>query len=213
MKKYLAKLNEIASNNNEGIAVVLEGRDTAGKSSTIRALTQYLSPAWYSVVPSTKPSKKTMECWLPHWSTKMPSKGQIVFYDRSWYSRAMVQKLNGWCSDQQYKEFLLDYKDWENKQKQSVRFIKLWLSITEDEQRYRIDDRKNSPLTYWKFSENDENALSQYDRMSILKERVVDSEWHVLDYNVKGICFRNFPWCQGTVFDNVRTKRIGHCAR
>ena len=186
MKKYLAKLNEIASNNNEGIAVVLEGRDTAGKSSTIRALTQYLSPAWYSVVPSTKPSKQTMECWLPHWSTKMPSKGQIVFYDRSWYSRAMVQKLNGWCSDQQYKEFLLDYKMWEAQQQQNgVRFVKLWLSITENEQGYRIRKRKTSPLTYWKFSENDENALSQYDRMSILKERVVDSEWHVLDYNHK----------------------------
>ena len=186
MKKLLAKLNQIASNNNEGIAVVLEGRDTAGKSSTIRALTQYLSPAWYSVVPSTKPSKKTMECWLPHWSTKMPSKGQIVFYDRSWYSRAMVQKLNGWCSDQQYKEFLLDYKMWENQQLQNgVKFVKLWLSITESEQGYRIKKRKNSPLTYWKFSENDENALSHYDRMSILKERVVDSEWHVLDYNHK----------------------------
>ena len=186
MKKYLAKLNQIAENNNEGIAVVLEGRDTAGKSSTIRALTQYLSPAWYSVVPSTKPSKQTMECWLPHWSTKMPAKGQIVFYDRSWYSRAMVQKLNGWCSDQQYKEFLLDYRMWEAQQLQNgVRFVKLWLSITEDEQRYRIKKRKTSPLTYWKFSENDENALSQYDRMSILKERVVDSEWHVLDYNHK----------------------------
>ena len=186
MKKYLAKLNQIAENNNEGIAVVLEGRDTAGKSSTIRALTQYLSPAWYSVVPSTKPSKKTMECWLPHWSTKMPSKGQIVFYDRSWYSRAMVQKLNGWCSDQQYQEFLLDYRMWENQQLQNgVKFVKLWLSITENEQGYRIKKRKNSPLTYWKFSENDENALSHYDRMSILKERVVDSEWHVLDYNHK----------------------------
>ena len=186
MKKLLAKLNQIASNNNEGIAVVLEGRDTAGKSSTIRALTQYLSPAWYSVVPSTKPSKKTMECWLPHWSTKMPSKGQIVFYDRSWYSRAMVQKLNGWCSDQQYQEFLLDYRMWENQQLQNgVKFVKLWLSITENEQGYRIRKRKTSPLTYWKFSENDENALSQYDRMSILKERVVDSEWHVLDYNHK----------------------------
>ena len=186
MKKYLAKLNQIAENNNEGIAVVLEGRDTAGKSSTIRALTQYLSPAWYSVVPSTKPSKQTMECWLGHWTTKMPAKGQIVFYDRSWYSRAMVQKLNGWCSDQQYKEFLLDYKMWEAQQRQNgVRFVKLWLSITENEQSYRIRKRKNSPLTYWKFSENDENALSQYDRMSILKERVVDGEWTVLDYNHK----------------------------
>ena len=116
----------------------------------------------------------------------MPAKGQIVFYDRSWYSRAMVQKLNGWCSDQQYKDFLADYRMWEDQQLQNgVRFVKLWLSITENEQGYRIKKRKNSPLTYWKFSENDENALSHYDRMSILKERVVDSEWHVLDYNHK----------------------------
>ena len=183
MKKYLAKLNEIASNNNEGIAVVLEGRDTAGKSSTIRALTQYLSPAWYSVVPSTKPSKETMENWLGHWQTKMPAKGQIVFYDRSWYSRAMVQRLNNWCTEDQYREFLQGYKMWESFQ--DVKIIKLWLSITEEEQRARIDNRKNSPLTYWKFSENDENALSYYDSMTLLKERVVDSEWHVLDYNNK----------------------------
>ena len=183
MKKLLAKLNQIASNNNQRIAVVLEGRDTAGKSSTIRALTQYLSPAWYSVVPSTKPSKETMENWLDHWSTKMPQKGQIVFYDRSWYSRAMVQKLNGWCTDEQYKTFLDEYKSWEKAQ--NTTFVKLWLSITEEEQRYRIDTRKNSPLTYWKFSENDENALSHYDRMTLLKERVIDSEWQVLDYNDK----------------------------
>jgi len=183
MKKLLAKLNQIASNNNKRIAVVLEGRDTAGKSSTIRALTQYLSPAWYSVVPSTKPSKDTMENWLDHWSTKMPQKGQIVFYDRSWYSRAMVQKLNGWCTEEQYKTFLDEYKSWEKAQ--NTTFVKLWLSITEEEQRYRIDTRKNSPLTYWKFSENDENALSHYDRMTLLKERVIDSEWQVLDYNDK----------------------------
>ena len=137
MKKLLAKLNQIASNNNQRIAVVLEGRDTAGKSSTIRALTQYLSPAWYSVVPSTKPSKETMENWLDHWSTKMPAKGQIVFYDRSWYSRAMVQKLNGWCTEEQYKTFLDEYKSWEKAQ--NTTFVKLWLSITEEEQRYRID--------------------------------------------------------------------------
>ena len=183
MKKLLAKLNQIAANNNKGIAVVLEGRDTAGKSSTIRALTQYLSPAWYSVVPSTKPSKETMENWLGHWQTKMPAKGQIVFYDRSWYSRAMVQRLNNWCTEDQYREFLQGYKMWESFQ--DVKIIKLWLSITEEEQRTRIDNRKNSPLTYWKFSENDENALSYYDSMTLLKERVVDSEWHVLDYNNK----------------------------
>jgi len=113
----------------------------------------------------------------------MPAKGQIVFYDRSWYSRAMVQKLNGWCTDEQYKDFLVQYKNWEKAQ--DVTFIKLWLSITEEEQRERINNRKSSPLTYWKFSENDENALSYYDSMTLLKERVIDSEWQVLDYNNK----------------------------
>ena len=63
--------------------------------------------------------------------------------------------------------------------------IKFWLSISEDEQRARIENRKKSPLTYWKFSENDENALSYYDRMTILKERVIDGDWHVIDYNDK----------------------------
>ena len=76
-----------------------------------------------------------------------------------------------------------DHKNWEASQ--PVRFIKFWLSISEDEQKRRIDARKNSPLTYWKFSPNDENALSHYDRMSILKERVIDSDWHVIDYNDK----------------------------
>ena len=63
--------------------------------------------------------------------------------------------------------------------------IKFWLSISEDEQRARIENRKASPLTYWKFSENDENALSYYDQMTLLKERVIDGDWHVIDYNQK----------------------------
>ena len=72
------------------------------------------------------------------------------------------------------------HKNWEANQ--PVRFIKFWLSISEDEQQRRILERKHSPLTYWKFSANDENALSHYDRMSILKERVIDSTWHTVDY-------------------------------
>jgi polyphosphate kinase 2 (PPK2 family) len=75
------------------------------------------------------------------------------------------------------------HKNWEANQ--PVRFIKFWLSISEDEQKRRIMARKNSPLTYWKFSENDENALSHYDRMSILKERVIDSDWHTIDFENK----------------------------
>ena len=184
LKQQQARLNAILdSRGHGGIAVILEGRDTAGKSSTIRELTHYLNPALYSVHLSRKPSKSTMKNWLGYWGERMPAANQIVFYDRSWYSRAMVQRLNGWCSEKQYHNFLRDHKAWENAQ--GLRFVKFWLSITEEEQRARIERRKKSPLTYWKFSENDENALSYYDRMTLLKERVIDSDWHVIDYNDK----------------------------
>ena len=126
-----------------------------------------------------------MENWLGYWSKKMPDEGQIVFYDRSWYSRAMVQHLNGWCTDKQYTNFMRDVNGWENSK--DVQFIKFWLSIGEDEQARRIEKRENSPLTNWKLSPNDKIALSKYDRMTLLKERVLTttSNWHSIGYNDK----------------------------
>ena len=179
-----ARLNQIAEALTEPVAVVLEGRDTAGKSSTIRALTHYLPPKYFSVVSSAKPSKRVMDHWLDHWSKKLPEGKQIVFFDRSWYSRALVQPINGWCSDMQYQNFMSRVIDWE--QNQPVRFVKFWLSISEDEQARRIEERKHSPLKYWKLSPNDERALSYYDEMTLLKERVVSrGGWHTIDYNDK----------------------------
>ena len=179
-----ARLNEIAEGLSSPVAVVLEGRDTAGKSGTIRALTHYLPPKYFSVVSSSKPSKSVMENWLGHWSKKMPEGKQIVFFDRSWYSRAMVQKINGWCSDLQYQNFMANVEEWEANK--GVHFVKFWLSISEDEQARRIEERKHSPLKYWKLSPNDERALSYYDEMTLLKERVVSrGGWHTIDYNDK----------------------------
>ena len=126
-----------------------------------------------------------MDNWLESWEHKMPGDNQIVLFDRSWYSRALVQKLNGWCTDEQYNEFMANVQEWEAKQ--DVLFIKLWLSISEQEQEYRIDKRQSSPLTSWKFSPNDALALSQFDKMSVLKERAMTSlgDWHTIDYNDK----------------------------
>ena len=180
-----ARLNEIVLRDDfQPVGVVLEGRDTAGKSSTIRELTHYLPTPKFSVGLSTKPSKSTMANWLGFWAQKMPVSG-ICFYDRSWYSRAMVQKINGWCSDRQYKNFMRDVNAWE--QDQGIRFIKFWLSISEDEQRARIVKREKSPLTNWKLSPNDKIALSYYDQMTLLKERVLTTtkNWHSINYNDK----------------------------
>jgi len=185
LEKQQARLNEIVLRDNfEPVAVVLEGRDTAGKSSTIRELTHYLPTPKHSVVLSTKPSKSTMNNWLGFWSQKMPESG-ICFYDRSWYSRAMVQKINGWCTDRQYHNFMNSVEEWEANQ--GIRFIKFWLSISENQQRARISKREKSPLTNWKLSPNDKIALSYYDQMTLLKERVLTttSDWHSIDYNHK----------------------------
>ena len=116
MKKLQAKLNRLAENLNSPVAVILEGRDTAGKSSTIRKLTHYLPPDLYSVCLSHKPSKRAMSSWLGYWETKLPQQNQIVFFDRSWYSRAMVQHLNQWCTPKQYEIFMRDHKNWEANQ-------------------------------------------------------------------------------------------------
>ena len=185
LEQQQIKLNEIVEGDFGKVAVILEGRDTAGKTGTIRELTHYLPTSKYSVSLSSKPSEWDMSNWLESWERKMPSNNQIVFFDRSWYSRAMVQKLNGWCTDKQYEDFVASVLDWEAKQ--DVKFIKLWLSISEEEQSFRIGNRQVSPLTKWKFSPNDALALSKYDQMTLLKERVHTTlgEWHSIDYNVK----------------------------
>ena len=178
-------LNEIVEHDFGRVAVVLEGRDTAGKTGSIRELTHYLPTSKYSISMSTKPNAWDMEHWLTAWQNKLPANNQIVFFDRSWYSRAMVQKINGWCTDEQYENFMLSVLEWEAQQ--DVTFIKCWLSISEEEQAIRIGNRQVSPLTKWKFSQNDATALSKYDQMTLLKERVMTTcgEWHNLDYNNK----------------------------
>ena len=179
------RLNQKLSGKFGTVAVILEGRDTAGKTGTIRELTHYIPISKYSVHLSSKPNKSTMDNWLRYWNTKLPTGNQIIFYDRSWYSRGLVQKINGWCSDEQYNSFMQNVQTWENKK--DIKFIKFWLSISEDTQHYLIEKRKNSPLTSWKFSPNDERALSYFDQMTLLKERVITTteNWNVIDFNNK----------------------------
>ena len=180
-----AYLNALAQNNRERIAVILEGRDTAGKTGTIRTVTQYLNPSWFSVCLSSKPSQHDMDHWLASWARKMPAQNQIVFYDRSWYSRALVQPVNGWCSEKQYSNFMSQVIEWENNQ--PIHFIKMWLSISESEQLARINDREKSPLKYWKLSENDKIAVQKYNAMSIKKESMFNNckQWFSIDYDNK----------------------------
>ena len=180
-----ARLNQLAQNNGKRIAVILEGRDSAGKSGTIRELTQYLSPNWYSVSTTTKPTKNTMKNWLRFWKKRLQKTGKITFFDRSHYSRALCQKVNGWCSARQYGNFMRDVNAWENSQ--DVIFVKFWLSITEKTQIENLTNRELSPLQYWKLSPNDKLAVAQYNDYTIAKETMLaqTGEWHSINYDNK----------------------------
>ena len=178
------KLNELAENihaNGRRVAVVLEGRDGAGKSGTVKEITRYMPPYAYRVQPSFMPSKRMMKCWLPEWKKLLPKKGQMVIYDRSWYSRALLQPVMGWCSDRQYKNFMRDVTDWEHDQQFEV--VKVWLSVNEKKQRQLLTRRIDDPLRYWKYSPNDPKSLDAFDAITQKKNLMfnLNYDWNVVD--------------------------------
>ena len=178
------KLNELAENihaNGRRVAVILEGRDGAGKSGTVKEITRYMPPYTYRVQSSFMPSKRMMKCWLPEWKKLLPKKGQMVIYDRSWYSRALLQPVMGWCSDRQYKNFMRDVTDWEHDQQFEV--VKVWLSVNEKKQRQLLTRRINDPLRYWKYSPNDPKSLDAFDAITQKKNLMfnLNYDWNVVD--------------------------------
>jgi len=178
------KLNELAENihaTGRRVAIVLEGRDGAGKSGTVREITRYMPPYAYRVQPSFMPSKRMMKSWLPEWKKLLPKKGQMVIYDRSWYSRALLQPVMGWCSNRQYENFMRDVTDWEHDQQFEV--VKIWLSVNEKKQRQLLSRRIDDPLRYWKYSPNDPKSLDAFDAITQKKNLMfnLNYDWNVID--------------------------------
>jgi len=186
----LIKLNELAENiyaNGRRVAIVLEGRDGAGKSGTVRELTRYLPPYTYRVQPSFMPTKRMMKSWLPEWKKLLPQEGQLVIYDRSWYSRALLQPVMGWCSDRQYKNFMRDVIKWEDNQI-GLEIIKIWLSVDETKQRELLARRVDDPLRYWKYSANDPKSLENFDAITEKKNAMFElDDWIVVDMMNKNV--------------------------
>ena len=184
MRNLWIELNQLAENiHSEGkrVAVVLEGRDGAGKSGTIRELTRYLPPYAHSVMRSFMPTDKMMKHWLSEWEKLLPRQGEIRFFDRSWYSRALLQPIMGWCSQTQYRNFMDDVIEWE--QSQDVTIIKIWLSVDETKQRALLERRANDPLRYWKHSPNDAKAVSKFDELTKQKDAMfaLSNDWQIID--------------------------------
>lgn len=194
----LLRLQEWVKKNNKKIAIVFEGRDTAGKGSTIKRFTEYLDPKGFKIIALGVPSEEEKNNWFARYEKHMPKPGEIVFFDRSWYNRAVVEPAMGYCTELQYKEFMNNVIDWENKLMDSgIILIKFWFSITKEKQQKRFELRQKSPLKYWKFSPNDEKVVDKWDLITYYKNQMFSytsterSPWVVINSNDKRIARLN----------------------
>jgi polyphosphate kinase len=190
----LLKMQEWVMKTGARVAIVFEGRDAAGKGSTISRFTEYLNPKGFKVVALGVPTPEERKDWLGRYEKYLPTDGQIVFFDRSWYNRAVVEPAMGYCSEEEYSNFMNTVVDWEEDQiKNGLILIKIWFSISKEKQLLRFEFRKTSPLKYWKFSPNDAKVISKWDVISNYKNQMFSrtssskSPWVIINSNDKKI--------------------------
>jgi polyphosphate kinase 2 len=170
------------------LVVILEGRDAAGKDGTIKRITQHMSPRETRVVALGRPSDRDRASWyfqryVPH----LPADGEIVLFNRSWYNRAGVERVMGFCSEAEYEAFFRDVLSFERLIAASgTTVLKFYLDISRDEQAKRLADRRTSPLTAWKSSPIDAVALDKWEAYSKARNRMLaetgsdDLPWRVV---------------------------------
>lgn len=190
----LLKLQEWVIKNNKKVAIVFEGRDAAGKGSTIKRFIEYLNPRGFRVVALGVPTEDEKNNWFGRYEKHLPNAGEIVFFDRSWYNRAVVEPSMEYCSEEQYQDFMDNVIDWEEKMiRNGVILIKFWFSITQDKQIKRFELRQKSPLKYWKFSPNDAKVLDKWEIIGNFKRQMFQqtssrlSPWVIINSNDKKI--------------------------
>lgn len=170
----LVKLQRWVQRNNRRIAVLFEGRDASGKGGAIRRFTQHLNPRAMRVVALPKPTEEERGQWyFQRYTRQLPNQGEIVFLDRSWYNRAVVEPVMGFCSDIEYERFMQQVPEYEHMlYEDGVAIVKFWFSITKEEQRRRFESRREDPLKQWKLSPVDTKAQDMWDRYTFYKEQM-----------------------------------------
>ena len=193
LQEELIKLQKWVKNNNEKIVFVFEGRDAAGKGGAIRRITEHLNPREFKLVALSKPSDEEIGQWyFQRYINLLPRKGTMVFFDRSWYNRAILEPVNGFCSDEEYDIFMNQVNDFERMITESgVRLIKFYFSISKSEQEKRFQDIIDSPIKKWKFSALDKKALELWDDYTDYKDKMfsktntIIAPWKVIKANRK----------------------------
>ena len=174
LQEELIRLQHWVEEQNEKIVIIFEGRDAAGKGGAIRRITEHLNPREFKVVALPKPTAEEMGQWyFQRYINKLPREGEIVFFDRSWYNRAIVEPVNGFCSNEEYSVFMNQVNHFERMINESgIRLVKFYFSISKDEQERRFEDIKTSPLKKWKYSAVDQKALGLWDDYTDYKKKM-----------------------------------------
>lgn len=191
LKKYqieLIKLQNYLEKENKRMIILFEGRDASGKGGAIRRITRYMNNKHYRIVALGKPDDTQRNQWfLQRYITHFPTGGEIVLFDRSWYNRAMVEPIFGFCTPEEHEIFMEDIVNFEQDLvRQGMILIKLYFSVSKEEQKRRFDRRIEDPLRHWKFSEVDMQAQDLWDEFSEKKYEMLrrttsrSAPWHIV---------------------------------
>jgi len=184
----LLKLQRHLEEQHKRMIVVFEGRDAAGKGGTIRRVTRYMNEKHYRVVALGKPTEEQRTQWyFQRYVAQFPRGGEMVLFDRSWYNRAMVEPVFGFCNDEEYRNFMRGVTGFEKDLvRQGTTLVKLYFSVTKEEQQRRFDRRRTDPLRQWKLSEVDVQAQEHWDDFTDMKYKMLrrtstaDAPWMVI---------------------------------
>ena len=189
----LLKLQAWVKETKSRVIILFEGRDAAGKGGAIKRFMEHLNPRGASVVALQKPTDEEKGQWyFQRYVKHLPSHGEIVMLDRSWYNRAGVERVMGFCTDEEYNEFMRQVPEFErNLVRSGITLIKFWFSVSQDEQRRRFKERETHPLKQWKLSPVDMASLNKWEQYSLAKEKMFfhtdtsDAPWTVIKSHCK----------------------------
>jgi len=193
LQAELVNLQKWITKNKKRVCVIFEGRDASGKGGSIRRMTEHLNPRARRVVALAKPTEVEQGQWyFRRYIKEMPNPGELVFFDRSWYNRAVVEPVMGFCSKEQYNQFMIQVPEFENMlYEDGVILIKFWFSVTKEEQLKRFESRLASPLKRWKFSPVDQEGQNKWDVYTHYKDQMFAnthtafSPWIIIKTNNK----------------------------
>jgi polyphosphate kinase 2 len=189
----LLKLQAWAKETGQRVVVIFEGRDAAGKGGTIKRFMEHLNPRGARVVALEKPTIEERGQWyFQRYVEHLPTAGEIVLFDRSWYNRAGVERVMGFCTDYEYQEFMRQAPEFERMLvRQGIHLFKFWFSVSRREQRRRFKEREVHPLKQWKLSPIDKASLDKWDEYTAAKEAMffhtdtTDAPWIVIKSDCK----------------------------